>query len=146
MSDQNKAVMRRTCEEVWNGRNPDAAGEVVARDFVGHAPPDEIHGPEGYRRYFGGLRKAFPDLHFTIDEQIGEGDRVVTRWTAHGTQEGEFNGIPPTGKKVTITGILIDSVAAGKSVECWTNMDSIGLMQQLGIIPMAGSGEPAAVR
>lgn len=137
MSEQNKALVRRGVENVWNGRNVDVIDEVVASDFIIHAtsPDKEIHGREGVRQQFAGLRAAFPDLHFTIEDHIAEGDRVVTRWTAQGTHHGEFQGIPPTGRQVKLTGIDIDRVAAGKVVECWMNMDELGLLQQLGAIP-----------
>jgi steroid delta-isomerase-like uncharacterized protein len=135
MSIQNKAVMSRTCAEVWNGRNFAVADEVVASDFVGHAPPDEIHGPDGYKAYFAGLRDAFPDLVFTIEEQISEGDKVVTRWSATGTHRGEFSGIPPSNTEIAISGISIDRISGGMSIECWTNLDQFGLLRQLGMLP-----------
>lgn len=137
MSERNKALVRRGVENVWNGRNLDVIDEVVASDFIIHAvsPDKEIHGREGVRQQFSRLRTAFPDLHFTIEDHIAEGDRVVTRWTAQGTHLGEFQGIPPTGKRVMLTGIDIDRVADGKFVECWMNMDELGPLQQLGVVP-----------
>lgn len=137
MSEHNKALVRRGVEQVWNGANFDAADEIVAHDFVVHAsrPGNEIHGSEGAKQYFAMLHQAFPDLKFTIDDHIAEGDRVVTRWSARGTHKGEFQGIPPTGKEVTLSGIDIDRIAGGKIVECWMNLDELGLLQQLGVIP-----------
>ena len=81
-------------------------------------------------------RNAFPDLHFTIDEQIAEGDKVVTRWTAHGTNKGELLGMPATDKSTTVTGIAVDRIANGKIAESWGIFDQFGMMQQLGVIPM----------
>jgi predicted ester cyclase len=81
------------------------------------------------------LREAFPDLHFTVEDQIAAGDRVVTRWAGTGTHEGEFQGIPPTGRKVRISGIDIDRFASGKVVECWPEVNELGLLQQLGVLP-----------
>ena len=81
---------------------------------------------------------AFPDLHFTVEDLIAEGDKVVARLTVRGTQQGAFMGIPPTGKHVTVTGIDINRLAGGKSVEHWLNMDTLGLLQQLGVIPAPG--------
>jgi steroid delta-isomerase-like uncharacterized protein len=80
-------------------------------------------------------RNAFPDIHFTVDEQIAEGDKVVTRWTAHGIHKGELAGIPAAGKSSTVTGISVDKVVNGMIVENWGIFDQFGMMQQLGVIP-----------
>jgi steroid delta-isomerase-like uncharacterized protein len=135
MSQHNKMLMRHGIEELWSRGNGSVIDELIARDFVGHSPPDQIHGPAGVKNYFATLRKAFPDIHFTIEDQIAEGDRVVTRWTARATHTGEYQSIPPTGKQSVVTGITIDRVTGGKIVEGWTNFDSLGLLQQLGVIP-----------
>ena len=142
MTEQTKALMRRGVEEVWNRGNYAAVGELIASDFVAHAslPIGELHGPEGVARYFATLREAFPDLHFTIDDQIAEADRAVTRWTARGTHTGAFRGIPPSGRQVRMTGITINRVAGGKVVEGWMNLDELGLLQQLGVLPAPGQG------
>lgn len=139
MSEQNKGLVRRAVEEVWNLGNYAVVDELVASDIVIHAstPDAEVHGPEGVKQFYTALRKAFPDIHFAIEDQIAEGDRVVTRWTARGTHRGEFNGIPPTGKRGAITGIDIDRIAGGKVVECWPQVDELSLLQQLGVIPAA---------
>jgi steroid delta-isomerase-like uncharacterized protein len=143
MSQQNTMLVRRAIDEVWNRGNYDTLDDFVAADIVIHAatPGAEIHGPEGIRQFYGMLRTAFPDLHFTIEDQVAAGDRVVTRWRATGTHDGEFQGIPATGKTVRITGIDIDRLAGGKVVECWPQVDELGLMQQLGALPAA---EPVA--
>jgi predicted ester cyclase len=86
-------------------------------------------------------RIAFPDLELTIEDQVAEGDEVVTRFTARGTHRGELMGIPPTGRKVVVTGISIDRLVNGKTVESWTNYDVLSMMQQLGIIPMPSAPE-----
>jgi len=140
MSEPNKSLMRRGIEEVWNRGNFAVVGELIAGDFVAHAslPIGEIHGPEGVKRYFATLREAFPDIHFTIEDQLAEGDRAVTRWTARGTHGGAFRGVPPTGKQVSLTGITINRVAGGKAVEGWMNLDGLGLLQQLGVLPAPG--------
>ncbi len=135
MSEQNQTLMRRGIEEVWNGGNFDVVDELIADDFVGHQPPLENHGPAGVKRYFAMLREAFPDIHFTIEDQIAENDRVVTRWTARATHLGTYQGIPATGKPGIVTGITINRIANGKIVEGWTNLDSLGMLQQLGVIP-----------
>jgi predicted ester cyclase len=83
-------------------------------------------------------RTAFPNIHVTIEDQIAEGDKVVTRWTGHGTHQGELMGIPPTNKAVTVTGIAIDRIVAGKIVEHWENFDQLGMLVQLGVVPPPG--------
>jgi predicted ester cyclase len=81
---------------------------------------------------------AFPDLHFTLEDRIAEGDKVVSRWTFHGTHKGELQGMPPSGKQVTMTGISIDRLAWGKVVESWDNPDQLGLLQQIGALATPG--------
>ncbi len=87
------------------------------------------------QQFVGSLRAAFPDLEITVDDQMSDGDKVVTRWTARGTHTGPFQGIPPTGRRGTMTGIDIDRVVGGKTIECWSSGDYLGLMQQLGVVP-----------
>jgi steroid delta-isomerase-like uncharacterized protein len=137
MSEQNKYLVRRAVEEIWNQQKYALLDEMVATDFVIHggASSADIHGAEGARQFFTMLHRAFPDIHFTIDEQVAEGDRVVTHWTARGTHEGDFRGLPATGNRFKITAIDIDRIVDGKVVECWTNMDELGLLQQLGVVP-----------
>ncbi|HEY3227884.1 MAG TPA: ester cyclase [Roseiflexaceae bacterium] len=138
MSEQNKALMRRAVEEVWNRGNVDVLEELVASDFVIHAPQAEIHGRAGAKQYLAMLREAFPDIHFTIEDQFADGDRVMTRWTARATHRGAFQGIPPTNKQVSLMGTDIDRIVNGKVVECWTSTDDLGLLQQLGVVPAPG--------
>jgi steroid delta-isomerase-like uncharacterized protein len=143
MSDHNKALERRAIEEVWNRKNYAVVDELVASDYVGHssAPATETQGPEGFRQFYAALHTAFPDIHFTIEDLIAEGDKVVTRWTARATHRGEFRGIPPTGMTGVITGVTIDRIANGKFVECWTHLDELGLLRQLGVLPPLGPAE-----
>lgn len=82
-------------------------------------PGDEIHGPEGVKQFYATLHTVFPDIHFLIEDQFAEGDRVVTRWSARATHTGQYRGIPPTGKQFRVTGIDIDRIVGGKVVECW---------------------------
>lgn len=140
MSQLNTMLVRRAIEEVWNRGNYAIIDELVARDVVIHAsqPANEIHGPEGIEQFYATLRAAFPDIHFTVEDQVAEGDRVVTRWTARATHKGEFQGIPATGKQVSVTGIDIDRLANGKVVECWPVADELGLLQQIGVVPTPG--------
>lgn len=136
MSERNKAFVRRLIEEVIGRGNFPLVDELVAPDYVGHSSSPEINTREGHKQFLAALRRAFPDLEIKIEDQIAEGDQVVTRWTARGTHQGEFAGIPPTGKQVVMNGIDIDRIASGRLVECWTKSDDLGLLQQLGAIPM----------
>jgi len=139
LSDTNKTVSRRFLEEVWNKGNMAVLNEIIANDHVNSGPgtlPGLPTGPEGSKQLVTVYLNAFPDVHFTIDEQIAEGDKVVTRWTAHGTHKGELVGIPATGKSSTVTGINVDRIVNGKIVESWGIFDQFGMMQQLGVIPM----------
>ena len=142
MSQENKMLISRAIEEMWNQGHFDVADEVLSSDFAGHSSMAETRGPEEAKQFFASLRAAFPDIHFTIEDQIAEGDKVVSRWRARATHTGEFQGIPPTGKAGEITGITINRLANGKVVEGWTNLDELGLLQQLGVMP-APTGKPA---
>src|SRR5918999_3210274 len=139
VSDENKALARREIEELFNHTgNLEVAEEVYAPDYVGHDPtmPEDVHGIEAARQFAAGMRSAFPDLTCTIEEQIAEGDKVVTRWSASGTHQGETEELgPPTGNRMEITGISIERLADGKGGESWDNYDAMGMMQQLGHIP-----------
>lgn len=134
--EENKALTFRVTEEVFNQRNLDLVDELFDKGCISHASTGDIKGPEAIKQNFSQFLNAFPDLKITIQEQIAEGDKVVERQVATGTQKGEFAGIPPTGKKGTITAIIISRIAGGKIVEGWSNMDELGLMQQLGVVPL----------
>lgn len=135
-NEKNKELIKRAAREIWNAGNFENVEKIVSSDFIVHAPnPDEeVHGPEGVRLFYTQLREAFPDIQFSISEQIAEGDRVVTHLKVEGTHQGEFMGIPPTGKKFSVTAIDIDRISNGKVVECWTNLDKLTMLQQLGVI------------
>jgi steroid delta-isomerase-like uncharacterized protein len=135
-AEDNKAKVRRIIEEAWNGGNLAVLDELVAPNCVFHDPSTTFRGPEGIKRYVMMYRMAYPDVHFTIEDLIAEGERVVTRWTVTGTHQGELQGIAPTGKSVT--GIVISRFAKGKVEEDWINFDALGLMQQLGVVPAPG--------
>jgi predicted ester cyclase len=133
----NKAVIRRFVEEVQNNKNWDVYDELNAEDFVNHsAPPGVPNDREGGKMYLGAFMGAFPDCHFTIDDMIAEGDQVVTKKTFTGTHTAELNGIPPTGKRVTLQFADIMRVRNGKIVEHWLTMDQLSFMQQLGVLPI----------
>ncbi len=143
MSEQNSTLVRRAIEEIWNRGNYARLEEFVTDDIVIHGatPAADIRGIEGIKQFYGGLRAAFPDIRFSIEDQIAAGDRVVTRWTARATHTGDFQGIPPTGEPVLMMGIDIDRFANGKVVECWPIADELGLLHQLGVVPPPGQVE-----
>ena len=137
-AEEHKAIARRAYE-IFSSGSLEAIEEVIAPDLVDHnAQPGRTGGIEGTRQVLGMLRAAFPDLRFTPDDLIAEGDRVVARVTLTGTHQGEFQGLPPTGKQVTISGIEIVRIANGKAVERWGQFDNLGMLQQLGAIPAPG--------
>ena len=128
--------MRRFYDEVFNKKNGAAIDEFIAPNHVDHAaPPGMPGGLQGVKQTINMYLTAFPDLHFTVEDLIAEGDKVVTRLTVRGTQQGEFMGIPPTGKHATVKAIDINRIVGGKSIEHWLEMDTLGLMQQLGVVP-----------
>jgi steroid delta-isomerase-like uncharacterized protein len=135
MSEENKRIARKVFEDVLTERNLAVVDEFVATDYVGHTPLLELHGPEGAKQFDAMLHQAFPDLEITVEDQIAEGDKVATRWTARGTHEGEFQNIPPTGRRVEFSGIAIFRIADGEFVEGWNIPDLLGLLRQLGVVP-----------
>ena len=142
MSEQNKALVIRITEEVANRGNFSVVDDLVAPEYVGHSPTHsagEARGREGYRGFYQTLRGAFPDLEFTIEDLIAEGDKVVSRWRARGTHRGEFRGLHPTGKSGEVAGTSLFRITDGRIVECWTNADDFSLMQLVGAIPVQPS-------
>jgi steroid delta-isomerase-like uncharacterized protein len=137
-TEENKAIVRRLNDEVWSEGRLEVIDELIADDFVTTVvgAPEQIRGPQGFREFVAMYRKAFPDLRITVDEQIAEGETVVTRWTATGTNEGELMGMPASGKQATTAGININRVAGGKLVEGWGLFDQLGLLQQIGAVPV----------
>jgi steroid delta-isomerase-like uncharacterized protein len=135
-SERNKEVVRRFIEEVQNQKNWDVFDELHAPDFVNlSAPPGVPSDLAGGKMFLGAFLNAFPDCHVTIDDMIAEGDRVVTKKTFTGTHSTEFNGIPATGRRVTLQYVDILRVRDGKIVEHWLSMDQMSFMQQLGVLP-----------
>jgi predicted ester cyclase len=135
----NKALVRRFVDEVQSGGNIDLIDEVCSPGFVNHsAPPGIPADREGLKILTAMFRGAFPDSHFTIEDMVAEGDKVATRKTFHGTHGGDFMGMPPTGRVVSMGLIDIVRVSDGRVVEHWAMGDSLGMMQQLGVIPQPG--------
>jgi steroid delta-isomerase-like uncharacterized protein len=137
MLEENKALARRFAEDILNPGNVDTVEEVYSPDYVGHDPamPEDVRGAEGAKEFYGMYINAFPDAEITIEDQVAEGDKVVTRWTARGTHQGELLGVPPSGNRVEVTGITVSGIEGGKIVEEWDNYDALGMMQQIGAVP-----------
>jgi steroid delta-isomerase-like uncharacterized protein len=142
MSEQNKTIVRNFVSDVWNKGNFAAVTGYFAADFADHSPvmPNQPQGAAGARQVFESFKAAFPDLNFTIEEMLAEGDKVVWRWRSTGTNSGSMMGMPPTGKSATVTGIEIYRITGGKIAERWGNLDQLGMLQQLGVIPTPGQG------
>jgi steroid delta-isomerase-like uncharacterized protein len=143
-TEANKALAHRVTDEVWNQGNTAAIDELFTATAVTHGrtAAEDIQGADGFKQYVTRLRTAFPDLHLTVEDQIAERDKVANRFTMHGTQKGDLqmgpdSAIPPTGKEVTITGIVINRMENGKIAETWVNVDQLALLQQLGLFPPA---------
>ncbi|HKF35692.1 MAG TPA: ester cyclase [Ktedonobacteraceae bacterium] len=139
-TEENKATARRFFEEVFNGGNLAVVDEVKSSTYVFHDPgfPEPIRGPEGFKQHLMLFRNVFPDLRSTVEDLIAEGENVTVRFTFTGTQQDTLMGIPPTGKQVGVTAILIGRLVNGKFVEGWINYDGLGMLQQLGVIPPMG--------
>ncbi len=136
---ENTSVLRRWIEEGWNNRNHDALDNLAAPDFIDHhLPPGLPPTLEGQKLYLRGVAAGIPDGHVAIEDLIVCEDREVARMRVTGTQTGEFNGLPPTGRSFEITAIGIARIVNGKLAEYWENADRLGLMQQLGMIPVPG--------
>jgi serine phosphatase RsbU (regulator of sigma subunit) len=130
--EENKASFRRYLEEAWNQSNLDIVDEIFDR-YVAHQPNGSVleRSPEDVKRFVGEFRSAFPDLRLIIEEQIAEGDKVVSRGTIRGTHQGEFRGMAPTGEEMKIPGMAVFRFSSeGKVVESWDSYDQLSLMRQ----------------
>ena len=135
-TEENKAVVRRFFEELLSTDNFSVADEILAPDFRFYfAGSPEPMNPERYKAFLVMRRAAFPDRRFTVEDMVAEGDKVSARFTMRGTHEGEFRGMAPTGKLVTLTGIDMIRLREGKMVEDRVEVGQLGMMQQLGVIP-----------
>jgi steroid delta-isomerase-like uncharacterized protein len=138
-AEDNKALVRRFVDEVQSGGNTDLIDAICSAEFVNHsAPPGLPADLEGIKILTAMFRGAFPDSYFTVEDMIAEGDKVVTRKTFHGTHEGEFMGIPPSGRTVNVSLIDVVRISDGRVVEHWSVGDNLGMMQQLGGILQPG--------
>jgi len=129
---ENKKIIERRVEEIWNQGKLATIDELIAVNLISNGQPV---GREGFRQFVTAVRTAFPDIHFTVEDTVVEGDKVVIRYTGRGTHQGAFAGIPATGKQVHFPGIDIFRIANGQMAEEWLMYDQLGLLQQIGAIP-----------
>jgi steroid delta-isomerase-like uncharacterized protein len=142
VSEENKTLVRRFFEEIVNGRNLDLLDELFAADYIHHdpsLPPDMPRGLDAFRAVLTMFFDAFPDLRGTMEDMVGERDKVASRLRWRGTHQGELVGIPPSGNQVDFTLQAIHRIAEGKKiVEGWINFDALGMMRQIGAVPEPG--------
>jgi steroid delta-isomerase-like uncharacterized protein len=145
MSAKDLKALERRLVEGWNKGKTAAMAvidEAYATNVVVHGlSVEDMNGLEGLKKHMDELYTAFPDIHFTIDDMIAEGDKVAMRGTTTGTHKGAFMGIPPTNKRITWWGVEVDRIVGGKVAEIWALVDAMGLMQQLSVIPMPPKGK-----
>lgn len=140
MAEADVHLLRRWFQEVWNEGRTDVMDDLLAADAPvygvggGHVV---AHGPAGFLPSYEQLKGAFPDIHFTVEQAISEGDIIALRWTAQATHTGDHLGVPATGKRVSVTGMVFARVRDGKMIEGWNNWDMMGLMHALGEAPRA---------
>ena len=127
----NKALVRRFYKEVYVDWNMAMVDEVVSPRFTSHDWPEGSTGPQAFRDYYAAIRSAVPDARYEVDDIIADGDRVVVRWRLLGTHEGDFGGIAPTGRSITLKGIAIYRVDGGKLMERWVVSDLHGLLEEI---------------
>jgi steroid delta-isomerase-like uncharacterized protein len=136
-TNDNKSVIRTFIEDVINQGRLERADDLVIEDFVELDPlPGQSQGREGLKEVIGQMRSAFPDILWTVDEMLAEGDKVLTRFTWSGTHQGAFLGVPATGRRITVKGTVIDRLVAGRMADSRILMDTLGMMQQLGVLPV----------
>jgi predicted ester cyclase len=135
--DENKALHLRYAEEVNRGFDAwrDFGDEYFGPGYVFHGSQGDLNRDGFVDNFVSAMFAAFPDTNMTIDDTVAEGDRVVSRFTVRGTHRGEFEGIAPTGKQVTLSGIVLSRIEGGRVVEDWEELNMLGLMQQIGAIP-----------
>jgi steroid delta-isomerase-like uncharacterized protein len=141
-----KAIVRRLYDEVWNKRRLELADEIISPSHALHDP--NVHGsaigPEAYKRQVTRFIMGFPDLHFSIEDMVCEKEKVAVCWTISGTHKGEFMGIPPSNKKMSVDGITVNHLADGKIMDSYVSWDALGVFQQLGAPPMGQAKDAAA--
>lgn len=135
-TQQNEEIIKRYFEEAWNQGKLEVLDEIIAQNYVNHNPgmPNPLPGPKGLKPIIAGLRKAFPDLHFTIKNMVVTENQVAIHSIMSGTHEGDLFGLPATGKKVHVNQLQIERIENGKIVKHWHQSDDLGMMRQLGQI------------
>ena len=137
-TEQNKALIRRITDGL-SQKDVAVIDELCTPDFVNHDPANpQVRSLEDYKQWLTGFFAAFPDVHFTLEDMLAEGDRVAYRYTLRANHSESWRGAAPTGKSISVTGTSITRMRDGKSAELWTNTDALGLVQQLGLIPAPG--------
>jgi predicted ester cyclase len=136
-ANEMKALASRFIEEAWNQGALEVIDEVYAQDCPLNGKP---MGTEGFKKFIGMFRAAFPDIHLTIEEQLVIGDKLVSRTRTRGTHTGSFMGAPPTGNQIDVSAIAISRFENGKIIEEWENNDGLGMYRQLGLLPTRGRG------
>ncbi len=129
--EANKAQTMEIIKYGWNRGDMEALNTLISPDFINHTSDNPREGRDGFKARVQMIRTAFPDWDLIAEDMVGEGDKVVTRWRAHGTHRGRFAGIEPSGRQIDVTGIAIDRVVDGKRVEGWVQWDMQGLIRQL---------------
>lgn len=137
---ENKAIVRQLAE-AFNEGNLDIVDTCVDDTFVLHHPliPQGVHGPEGLKQFFAGLREAMPDIHHPVQHILAEGDLVAIHLPIKGTFQSPYLGIPATGTTIDVTALNLWRLADGNAVEAWFNLDTLGMMQQMGVVPQLGA-------
>ena len=135
-TEDNKALVRRFYDEVFNNKNMAGVNAFVAPNVIDHSLPPGAPGEiEGVRQTITMFLTAFPDLYLALEDIIAEGDKVVVRWTMRGTHQGASLGMPPTGKQFTLPGISLLRLDGGMAAETWVSYDQLVMLQQLGLAP-----------
>ncbi len=143
MSEANKALIHRWFEEVWNRGREETIDELLAPTVIAHGLGDtdvDLHGPAQFKPFVENLRRSFPDIHISIEDTIAEGDKVVVRVRLEGTHRGSELGVPPTGRRVRVAGIVLVRISDGRIIEGWNSWDQLGLLRQIGALPSAPEG------
>jgi steroid delta-isomerase-like uncharacterized protein len=141
-AEENKALIQRAYNELWNERNVDVVDELVTEDFRNHAaPPDRQRGRQSLKDVVRMFESAFPDFRYEVEDVITEGEKVAVRDHFRGTHQGDFMGIPATGNRVTMEAIHIYRFSEGKLAEHWVARDDLGMMRQLGVVPAPGQSD-----
>jgi steroid delta-isomerase-like uncharacterized protein len=140
MSTENKSIVRRLYEEVWNARKLDVVDELISPSHALHDPnvSGSQMGPDAYKQQVALRITAFPDLRFAIEDTVSEEDKLAVFWVISGTHKGDYEGIPPTHKKISAEGITIHHIANGKILDSYVSWDALGLLRQLGHAPSLG--------